>query len=128
MKKEAINTTGAPEAIGPYSQAIKAGNLLFISGQLGIDPSTGKMAGKSVKLQVEQAFSNIAAILFEAGGSMDNVVKTTVFLTNMEKFAEMNEIYEKKFRLPFPARSAIAVRGLPKGGVVEIEVIAFIKE
>ena len=128
MKKEAINTTGAPEAIGPYSQAIKAGNLLFISGQLGIDPSTGKMAGKSVKLQVEQAFSNIAAILFEAGGSMDNVVKTTVFLTNMEKFAEMNEIYEKKFRMPFPARSSIAVRGLPKGGVVEIEVIAFIKE
>ncbi|MDD3161768.1 MAG: Rid family detoxifying hydrolase [Bacteroidales bacterium] len=128
MRKEAINTTGAPEAIGPYSQAIKVGDLLFISGQLGIDPSTGKMAGRSVKKQVEQAFSNIAAILFEAGGSMNSVVKTTVYLTNMDKFAEMNEIYEKKFRTPFPARSSIAVRGLPKGGVVEVEVIAVIKE
>ena len=126
--KKIIATTNAPAAIGPYSQAIDCGSFLVTSGQVPFDPATGEFVPGGITEQTRQVLTNIKAILEAAGLTMDNVVKTTVFLTNMDKFAEMNEIYEKKFRMPFPARSAIAVRGLPKGGVVEIEVIAFIKE
>ncbi len=122
--KQVISTINAPAAIGPYSQAIKIGNFLYASGQLGIDPSTGDFVPGGVKEQTEQIFRNINAVLSEAGLSLDNVVKTTVFLTDMADFAAMNEVYGDAFSAPYPARSAVAVRTLPKKGLVEIEVIA----
>ncbi|HAC22736.1 MAG: RidA family protein [Tannerellaceae bacterium] len=125
--RKTISTTQAPAAIGPYSQAVQVGNTLFASGQLGIDPATGDFVAGGVKEQTEQAFVNINAILSEAGFSINDVVKTTVFLADMATFAEMNEVYASKFEGTFPARSAVAVKTLPKNGLVEIEVIA-IKE
>ena len=119
-----IITNQAPVAIGPYSQAIQKGGFLFVSGQLGIDPSTGDFVEGGVKEQVQQVFKNINAIISEAGYTMDNIVKTTVFLADMADFAAVNEVYASQFEHTFPARSAIAVRTLPKNGLVEIEVIA----
>lgn len=124
MKKSIISTTRVPAAIGPYSQAIEAGGFLFASGQLGIDPGTSQFAEGGVKEQTEQALKNVKNLLQHAGYYMDNVVKTTVFLADMSTFADMNEIYSKYFSTDFPARSAVAVKELPKGGLVEIEVIA----
>ena len=121
--KTVISTSKAPAAIGPYCQAIKVGNLLYTSGQIPIDPATGNIVSGNIKEQTRQALSNIKAILEEAGLTMNNVVKTTVFLTNMEDFTEMNSIYAEFFSEPFPARSAVAVRTLPKGVLVEIEAI-----
>lgn len=121
--KEVIATTAAPGAIGPYSQAIKAGNLLFCSGQIPVDPATGTVP-EGIKAQTAQSLANVKAILAAAGASIDNVVKTTVFLADMSLFGEMNEIYAQNFNEPFPARSAVAVRELPKQVLVEIEVIA----
>lgn len=122
MKKE-IATTKAPGAIGPYSQAVQAGNLVFVSGQLPIDPATGEMPA-NIKDQTSQSISNIVNILAEAGMSLDNVVKTTVFLADMSLFGEMNEVYGSYFTAPYPARCAFAVKELPKKALVEIEVIA----
>lgn len=122
--KKIITTTQAPAAIGPYSQAIEAGNILFASGQLGIDPATNNFVEGGVKAQTQQAFKNIKAILAEAGYSVQDIVKTTVFLADMADFAAMNEIYAAQFDGDFPARSAVAVRTLPKNGLVEIEVVA----
>lgn len=122
--KKVIATTQAPAAIGPYSQAILAGNVLFASGQLGMDPSTGNFVEGGIKEQTTQAFKNVKAILGEAGLGMNDVVKTTVFLADMGDFAAMNEIYATQFEGAFPARSAVAVKTLPKNGLVEIEVIA----
>ncbi|MDR2682814.1 MAG: RidA family protein [Dysgonamonadaceae bacterium] len=124
--KQVISTSQAPAAIGPYSQAIKAGNLIFLSGQLGINPATGELAPASVAAQTTQAFSNIKAVLAEAGLTFDHVVKTTVFLADMADFATMNEVYARHFNAPYPARSAFAVKTLPKNALVEIEVIAAI--
>ena len=121
--KEVIATTAAPGAIGPYSQAIKAGNLLFCSGQIPVDPATGTVP-EGIKAQTAQSLANVKAILAAAGASIDNVVKTTVFLADMSLFGEMNEVYAQNFNEPFPARSAVAVRELPKQGLVEIDVIA----
>ena len=121
--KQAISTTNAPAAIGPYSQAIQAGNLLFLSGQLGIDPATGDFVPGTVSEQTEQVFQNIRAVLAEAGLTLDQVVKTTVFLSDMADFAAMNTVYARHFTPPYPARSAVAVKTLPKNGLVEIEVI-----
>ena len=121
--KQVISTTEAPAAIGPYSQAILVGNTLFASGQLGIDPKTGEFPS-GVTTQTEQSFRNIHAILKEAGLTIDHVVKTTVFLADMADFAAMNAVYEKQFSGTFPARSAVAVKTLPKNGLVEIEIIA----
>ncbi|MCC8118925.1 MAG: RidA family protein [Bacteroidales bacterium] len=121
--KQPIATTAAPGAIGPYSQAIDAGNLVFVSGQLPIDPATGTMPD-NVADQTAQSLMNAAAILQSAGLTLDNVVKTTVLLTNIADFGAMNEVYLHYFEAPFPARSAFAVRDLPKGALVEIEVIA----
>lgn len=121
--KEVIATTAAPAAIGPYSQAIKIGNLLFISGQIPVDPATGSIP-KGIKAQTMQSISNIKAILSQAGLSIDNVVKTTVFLADMSLFGDMNEVYGKEFTDPYPARSAVAVKELPKQVLVEIETIA----
>lgn len=121
--KKAISTTKAPGAIGPYSQAIDAGSFVFISGQIPVNPGTGNIP-EGITAQTAQSISNIKAILAEAGLSVDNVVKTTVFLANMGDFAAMNEVYAANFTSPFPARSAVADKELPKQVLVEIEVIA----
>ena len=122
--KKVISTSNAPAAIGPYSQAIQVGNMLFMSGQLGINPSTGAFAEGGVTEQTIQSFKNMNAILTEAGYTMNDVVKTTVFLADMNDFAAMNTVYASQFEGAFPARSAVAVKTLPKNGLVEIEVIA----
>ena len=122
--KKVISTSNAPAAIGPYSQAIQVGNMLFMSGQLGIDPSTGAFAEGGVTEQTIQSFKNMNAILTEAGYTMNDVVKTTVFLADMNDFASMNTVYASQFEGDFPARSAVAVKTLPKNGLVEIQVIA----
>jgi len=122
MKKE-LNSTAAPAAIGPYSQAIQAGNLGFVSGQLPIDAATGEMPS-DIKAQTRQSIANIKAILAEAGATLDNVVKTTVFLADMSYFGPMNEVYAEEFKKVYPARCAFAVKELPKQALVEIEVIA----
>lgn len=122
--KKVINTKNAPAAIGPYSQAILVGNMLYASGQLGLDPATGNFVPGGVTEQTEQIFKNIRAILEEAGLTISNVVKTTCFLADMSDFAAMNAVYEKQFTGDFPARSAVAVKTLPKNGLVEIEIIA----
>ena len=123
-QKQIIQTDQAPAAIGPYSQAIRKGDFLFASGQLGIDPVTNNFVNGGVREQTVQVFKNIRAILSEAGYSMADIVKTTVFLADMADFAAMNEIYAAQFEGDFPARSAVAVKTLPKNGLVEIEVIA----
>ena len=122
--KQQINTAAAPAAIGPYSQAIEAGGMVFVSGQLPIDPSTGAFAEGGIKELTRQSLSNMKAILAEAGLTLDNVVKTTVFLADMADFAEMNEVYASFFQGVCPARSAVAVKTLPKEARVEIECIA----
>jgi 2-iminobutanoate/2-iminopropanoate deaminase len=122
--KKVIRTNRAPAAIGPYSQAIRKGDFLFASGQLGIDSVTGDFVEGGVKEQALQVFKNIKAILSEAGYTMDDIVKTTVFLADMADFAAVNEVYASQFEGDFPARSAVAVRTLPKNGLVEIEIVA----
>ena len=125
---KAINTDKAPAAIGPYSQAIDSGKgLFFLSGQIPIDPATGAFAEGGIKEQTRQSLLNAQAILNAAGLSLANVVKTTVFLADMGDFAAMNEVYAQFFAEPFPARSAVAVKALPKGALVEIECIAAAK-
>ena len=121
--KKVIATTAAPGAIGPYSQAIDTGSMVFISGQIPVNPATGEIP-EGIKAQAALSLANVKAILAEAGLTVDNVVKTTVFLADMSMFADMNEVYAQTFTAPFPARSAVAVRELPKQVLVEIEVIA----
>lgn len=122
MKKD-IATTAAPDAIGPYSQAIDTGTFVFASGQLPVDSATGAMPA-DITAQTEMSLRNVAAVLAAAGLTLANVVKTTVFLADMADFAAMNDVYARHFPAPFPARSAVAVRTLPKNALVEIEVIA----
>ena len=121
--KKVIATTNAPDAIGPYSQAIDTGSFVFISGQIPVNPATGEIP-EGIEAQAAQSMANIKAILAEAGLTMDNVVKTTVFLADMSLFADMNKVYAENFTAPFPARSTVAVKELPKQVLVEIEVIA----
>ena len=121
---KAVSTSNAPAAIGPYSQAIVAGGFIYVSGQLPIDPSTGVFVEGGIKEQTRQSLTNAQAILREAGADLDCVVKTTVFLSDIANFAQMNEVYAEFFTAPFPARSAVAVRDLPKDALVEIEVVA----
>lgn len=121
---KAISTTNAPKAIGPYSQAIQVGNFIFTSGQIPIDPSTGTIVDGGIKAQARQSLQNIKAIMEESGIEMKNIIKTTVFLSDMNDFAEMNEVYAEFFTEPYPARSAVAVKTLPKGALVEIEAVA----
>lgn len=123
-KCKVISTKKAPAAIGPYSQAIQVGNLVYTSGQIPIDPATGVFAEGGIKEQTRQSLTNVKAILEEVGLTMSNVVKTTVFMADMNDFADMNSIYAEFFSEPYPARSAVAVKTLPKGALVEIEVIA----
>ena len=122
--KKVIATKNAPAAIGPYSQAIQVGNMLFASGQLGLIPETGEFPEGGVKAQTEQSFKNVKGILEAAGYTIDDVVKTTVFLADMGGFAAMNEVYASQFNADFPARSAVAVKTLPKNALVEIEIVA----
>lgn len=122
MKKE-VNSPKAPAAIGPYSQAIRTGNLIFVSGQLPIDAATGNMPA-DIKAQTRQSIDNIRAILEVEGATLNNVVKTTVFLSDMANFGPMNEVYAENFSKTYPARCAFAVKELPKQALVEIEVIA----
>ena len=122
--KKVISTTKAPAAIGPYSQAIQVGNLVYTSGQLPIDPATGNFPEGGIKEQTRQSISNIQAILQEAGLTMGSVIKTTVFMADMNDFVDMNSVYAEFFSEPYPARSAVAVKSLPKGALVEIEVVA----
>lgn len=121
---KAINTEKAPKAIGPYSQAIEAGGMIFASAQLPIDPATGEFAEGGIKEQTRQSLTNAKHILEEAGTDLAHVVKTTVFLSDMDNFAAMNEVYAEFFSMPFPARSAVAVKTLPKNALVEVECIA----
>lgn len=121
---EAIHTDNAPKALGPYSQAIKVGNMVFASGQVPIDPATNEFVEGGIKEQTRQSLTNAKAILEEAGTSLSKVVKTTVFLSDMGNFAAMNEVYAEFFTQPYPARSAVAVKTLPKGALVEVECIA----
>ena len=121
--KKVIATTNAPGAIGPYSQAIDTGSFVFISGQIPVNPATGEIP-EGIEAQAAQSMANIKAILAEAGLTVDNVVKTTVFLADMSLFADMNKVYAENFTAPVPARSAVAVKELPKQVLVEIEVIA----
>ena len=122
--KQIINTKAAPAAIGPYSQAIQVGNLVYTSGQIPINPATGSFVEGGIQEQTRQSLNNVKAILEEAGLGMETVIKTTVFMADMGDFAAMNEVYAQFFVEPYPARSAIAVKTLPKGALVEIEVVA----
>ena len=122
-----ISTKQAPAAIGPYSQAIQVGNLVYTSGQIPINPATGVFVEGGIKEQTRQSLTNVKAILEEAGLSMNHVVKTTVFMADMNDFAEMNTVYADFFSEPYPARSAVAVKTLPKGALVEIEIVAEVK-
>ena len=122
MKK--LHSDKAPKALGPYSQAIVAGGLVFASGQVPIDPATGNFVEGGIKEQTKQSLTNVSNVLAEAGIDLSHVLKTTVFLSDMDNFAAMNEVYATFFSEPYPARSAVAVKTLPKGALVEIEVIA----
>jgi len=124
---KAIHTEKAPAAIGPYSQAIQVGSFIYASGQIPINPATGTFPEGGIKEQTHQSLKNAQAILQAAGKDLTNVVKTTVFLSDIANFAAMNEVYAQYFSAPFPARSAVAVKDLPKGALVEIEVIAYVE-
>jgi 2-iminobutanoate/2-iminopropanoate deaminase len=124
--RERIQTDNAPAAIGPYSQAIRAGEFVFVSGQIAIDPATGQFVGGTVAEQTERVLKNLAAVLKAAGSGLDKIVKTTVFLADMKDFAEMNEIYATFFTDAPPARATVAAAGLPRDAKVEIEAVALV--
>jgi 2-iminobutanoate/2-iminopropanoate deaminase len=123
--KTIINTSNAPAPIGPYSQAVLANGFLYVSGQIPINPATGELTQSSVKEETEQVMRNLNAVLLEAGFEFTHILKSTIFLSDMELFAEVNEVYGSYFESDFPARETVAVKGLPKGVNVEISVIAY---
>jgi 2-iminobutanoate/2-iminopropanoate deaminase len=124
MKHQAIQTATAPRAIGPYSQAIRAGELLFLSGQIPLDPATGELVSGGIDVQTRRVLDNLGAILQSAGGSFADVVKTTIYLVDLAEFAAMNAVYETYFAQPAPARATVQVAALPKGARIEIEAVA----
>ena len=124
--RQAVSTAGAPAAIGPYSQAVRAGSLLFVSGQIGLDPETGLMVAGDVAVQTHRVFRNLSAILAAAGSSLDQVVRTTVYLADLNDFAAMNDVYGTYFTQPAPARATIQAARLPRDARVEIDLIAAI--
>lgn len=124
MERNAVHTSNAPAAIGPYSQAVRAGDTVYVSGQIPIDPATGEFAGADIRTQTCQCLKNLGNILQEAGTDLSHVVKTTVMLQDIGDFTAMNEVYAEAFTEPFPARAAFQVGALPKGALVEIECVA----
>jgi 2-iminobutanoate/2-iminopropanoate deaminase len=127
MKRKIISTEHAPAAVGPYSQAVRVGKLLYTAGQIPLDPATGKLVEGDIAVQAERALDNLQAVLEAAGTSLKNVVKTTVFLQNMDDFGAMNEVYARYFVKKPPARSAVEVAALPLGAQIEIEAVALVK-
>lgn len=125
-ERSAVSTEGAPAAIGPYSQGIRAGGWLFVSGQVAIDPATGSLVQGTLEEEVARVLQNLRAILVAAGGGLDSVVKTTVYLADMKDFETMNAVYARSFGGSRPARATVAVRGLPRGARVEIDAIAYL--
>ena len=123
MSKQIVSTTAAPAAIGPYSQAVRAGNTLWLSGQIPLDPLTKELVKGDIEVQARRVFDNIKAVLAAAGTSFDDVVKTTIFLTDLGHFAEVNKVMADYFREPYPARSTVGVAALPRGAQVEVECI-----
>ena len=126
MTKEIISTKNAPQAIGPYSQAVKAGNLMFISGQIPLDPKTGDLVSQSIEDQARQVLENVKSICEAAGCSLDDIVKISIFLTDLSNFAVVNDMMKEYFSEPYPARATVEVSGLPLGVNVEIEAIVLI--
>lgn len=125
MQKEAIKTDQAPQAIGPYSQAIKLGQLIFLSGQIPLDPATGQMVEGDIATQTTRVMENLTAVLAAAGSNFAQVVKTTIYLADMNDFAQVNEVYGRYLTSPQPARSTVAALGLPRGARIEIDLIAY---
>ena len=126
--KNAIATTQAPQAIGPYSQAVSAGPWLFCSGQIGLDPAQGELVGGGVEAETNRVLENLRAVLAAAGATLDNVVRTTIYLVDLGDFGRVNEIYARFFRAPFPARATVGVAALPRGARIEIDAIAMIEK
>mgnify|MGYP001378013328 CR=1 FL=1 len=124
MKKEPLNPTRAAQAIGPYSQAVKLDKLIYSSGQIALDPTTGELVPGGIKEQAKRIMENIKILLEAGGSSLENILKTSIYLTSMDHFGDVNEVYSQYFKKPFPARSTIAVLGLPKGALVEIDFVA----
>ena len=122
--KDAIATTSAPQAIGPYSQAVRSGQWLFLSGQIGLQPSTGELVSGGVVAEATQVLENVRAVLAAAGAGLDNIVRTTIYLVDLADFARVNEVYARVFRPPFPARATVGVAALPRGARIEIDAIA----
>jgi len=127
MVKTEIKTKGAPNAIGPYSQAVEIDGFIFCSGQIGADSKTNEVVNGGIKEQTDQVFENIRQVLHAAGATLDDVVKTTVFMTDLTEFSEMNETYARNFKKPYPARATVQVAKLPKGAKIEIEAVAYLK-
>ncbi len=126
--KKAVESPDAPKAIGPYSQAIIANGFIFVAGQVGADPKTGQLVEGGIEAQTEQVLKNIEAVLKASGSSLDDVVKTTVFLADLNDFAKMNEVYAKRFKTPFPARSTVQVSRIPRDAKIEIEGVAVVRK
>ena len=124
MRREIITTDRIAPSVGPFSAAVRAGDLLFLSGQVALDPASGKLVAGDIGIQTEQIFANISAVLEAAGKSFDDVMKTTVYLADMKDFGAMNTVYARYFQTPYPARTTIQAAGLPLGAAVEIEVVA----
>ena len=128
MMKDAIVTDKAPQAIGPYSQAVRLGQWLFLSGQIGLDPATGELVSGGVVPETARVLDNLRAVLEAAGGSFENVVRTTIYLTDLGDFSRVNEVYASCFRAPYPARATVGVAALPRGARVEIDAVAIVGE
>ena len=126
MSRQIINTANAPAAIGPYSQAVRAGNTVYFSGQIPLDPTTGEIVAGDVTAQARRAFDNLKAVAEEAGGSLDKMVRLGLYLTDLSEFAKVNAVMQEYFQAPFPARSTIEVSGLPKGAAFEVDAIMII--
>lgn len=126
MPRQTVSTTAAPAAIGPYSQAVRCGDTVWLSGQLGLDPASAALVSEDFETQVEQAFANLAAVARAAGGSLDQVVKLTLFLTDLGRFGQVNQAMQKHFQPPYPARSTVGVSSLPRSAQFEVEAVMVI--